>query len=164
MGGVSVEGGGGGGRKSVDQNINMVPMIDLLISVIAFLLMTAVWVQTGAVAASQPKRSGAPTSQDAVPKPKLQIDITKDHYHLALTEGGGEPRDVQAGNDALDKLRGFLQERHKAMPNIDEVWLHPETDMRFEDIVKVMDLVYEVWGEGKKSEETLASKVTLRFV
>ena len=55
MGGVSVEGGGGGGKKAVDSNINMVPMIDLLVSCIAFLLMTAVWVQTGAVEAQQPR-------------------------------------------------------------------------------------------------------------
>lgn len=163
MGGVSVEGGGGSGRKSVDSNVNMVPMIDLLISVIAFLLITAVWVQTGALQASQPKRSGAPTDQTTVPKPKLQIDITKDHFHIALTEGG-EARDVQAGNDAIDKLRELLTERHKNMPNIDEVWMHPETDTKFEEIIRVMDVIYEIWGAEKKPEESLASKVTLRFV
>lgn len=53
MAGVSVE-AGGGGRRTVDSNVNMVPMIDLLLSTIAFLLMTAVWTQTGAVRAAQP--------------------------------------------------------------------------------------------------------------
>src|SRR5262245_54683296 len=43
MGGVSTDGGGKGGRKSVDSEINMIPMIDLLVCCISFLLITAVW-------------------------------------------------------------------------------------------------------------------------
>ena len=42
MGGVSVE-SGGGGRRSLDSEINMIPMIDLLMVTISFLLITAVW-------------------------------------------------------------------------------------------------------------------------
>ena len=44
MGGVSV-GGGGGGRRSLDSEINMIPFIDLLMVTISFLLITAVWSQ-----------------------------------------------------------------------------------------------------------------------
>jgi len=165
MGGVSVEGGGGGGRKSVDQNVNMVPMIDLLISVIAFLLMTAVWVQTGALQASQPKRGGAPSDSNTPPKPKLQIDLAKDNYRVALTEGG-DSRTITGENPEkrIDDLKTFLEERHKAMPQIDEVWLHPESDIRFEEIVQVMNKAYEVWGAEKKPEDTWASKVVVRFM
>lgn len=44
MAGVSVEsGGGGGGRRAVDSEVNMIPMIDLLMVTISFLLITAVW-------------------------------------------------------------------------------------------------------------------------
>src|SRR3954462_3385299 len=43
MAGIDVGGGGSGGRKSVDSEINMIPMIDLLICTISFLLITAVW-------------------------------------------------------------------------------------------------------------------------
>jgi biopolymer transport protein ExbD len=42
MGGVST-GGGKGGKRNVDQEINMVPFIDLLMVTISFLLITAVW-------------------------------------------------------------------------------------------------------------------------
>jgi len=37
--------GGRGGRRPVDAEIHLVPLIDLLSSLISFLLMTAVWVQ-----------------------------------------------------------------------------------------------------------------------
>jgi len=43
MGGVDLGTGGGGKRKSVDSEINMIPMIDLLMVTISFLLITAVW-------------------------------------------------------------------------------------------------------------------------
>jgi len=43
MGGVSVDSGGHGGRRSLDSEINMIPMIDLLMVTISFLLITAVW-------------------------------------------------------------------------------------------------------------------------
>src|ERR1700691_5394676 len=42
MGGVDV-GLGGGRRRSLDSEINMIPMIDLLMVTISFLLITAVW-------------------------------------------------------------------------------------------------------------------------
>jgi len=43
MGGIDVGGGGAGKRKSLDSEINMIPMIDLLMVTISFLLITAVW-------------------------------------------------------------------------------------------------------------------------
>ena len=43
MGGVDVGGGGKGGRRSLDSEINMIPFIDLLMVTISFLLITAVW-------------------------------------------------------------------------------------------------------------------------
>lgn len=44
MAGVDVGGGRRGGRKSLDSEVNMIPMIDLLMVTISFLLITAVWV------------------------------------------------------------------------------------------------------------------------
>ena len=46
MGGVDVGGGGGGGKRKLDSDINMIPMIDLLMVTISFLLITAVWVHS----------------------------------------------------------------------------------------------------------------------
>jgi len=43
MGGIDVGGGGAGKRKSLDSEINMIPMIDLLMVTISFLLIPAVW-------------------------------------------------------------------------------------------------------------------------
>jgi biopolymer transport protein ExbD len=45
MAGIDV-GSGGGGRKSINSEVNMIPMIDLLMVTISFLLITAVWSHT----------------------------------------------------------------------------------------------------------------------
>jgi biopolymer transport protein ExbD len=164
MGGVSVDsGGGGGGRKSVDANINMVPMIDLLVSCIAFLLMTAVWVQTGALQAAQPR--GAPTP-DQPPPPdqpdQLKIQISRSALRVGLT--ASDTRDVQAGPRKLDELRQILGERHRTNAQQREVWVQPDSDVTYNDIVEVMDVVYEVWGEGRAPGQNVRDMVTIRFL
>ena len=52
MGGVNVDSGGKGGRRTLDTEINMIPMIDLLMVTISFLLITAVWVQSSRIDAN----------------------------------------------------------------------------------------------------------------
>src|SRR3954471_3297355 len=46
-------GGGFGRRRGLDAEINLVPFIDLLSMCICFLLMTAVWIQLGALEVKQ---------------------------------------------------------------------------------------------------------------
>src|SRR3954452_16558491 len=51
--GVSVDTGGKGGKKSVNADLNLVPYIDLLTCMVAFLLITAVWSQLARLEAQQ---------------------------------------------------------------------------------------------------------------
>lgn len=59
-----------GGRKSLDAEINLVPFIDLLSMCICFLLMTAVWMQIGAL---QIKQSHG-TEAAAAPQQSYEVD------------------------------------------------------------------------------------------
>lgn len=52
MGGVNVDSGGKGGRRTLDTEINMIPMIDLLMVTVSFLLITAVWTQSSRIDAN----------------------------------------------------------------------------------------------------------------
>ena len=72
MAGVEV-GGGGGGRRSLDQEINMIPFIDLLMVTISFLLITAVWTSMGRIdahATLPAKEGAAPAKPKKEPKAK----------------------------------------------------------------------------------------------
>jgi biopolymer transport protein ExbD len=158
MGGVSVEGGGGGGKKAVDSNINMVPMIDLLVSCIAFLLMTAVWVQTGAVEAQQPR--GQPSQpQESPPEPQEQLKIQIQQSGLRVGTNAADMRDLQ-GQQRFDELVNVLRQRLQANQQNREVWLQPDSVVQYDEIIRVMDRVYSVYG----SPTAVPSQLTIRFL
>ena len=153
MGGVSVEGGGGGGKKAVDSNINMVPMIDLLVSCIAFLLMTAVWVQTGAVEAQQPR--GQPSQpQESPPEPQEQLKIQIQQSGLRVGTNAADMRDLQ-GEQRFDELVNVLRQRLQANQQNREVWLQPDSVVHYDEIIRVMDRVYSVYGSPTRNELTI---------
>lgn len=157
MGGVSVDsGGGGGGKKSVDMQINMVPMIDLLISCIAFLLMTAVWTQIGAVQAQQPRGAPAPDQPQDQPQDQLKIQISPTGLRVGVN--ATDMRDINNGPQRWDELKRMLDERHRANAQNREVWLQPDGAVPYQEIIRVMDTVYEVFGLASRNE------VTIRFL
>ncbi len=157
MGGVSVDsGGGGGGKKSVDAQINMVPMIDLLVSCIAFLLMTAVWTQIGAVQAQQPRGAPAPDQPQDQPQDQLKIQISPTGLRVGVN--ATDMRDINNGAQRWDELKRMLDERHRANAQNREVWLQPDGAVPYQEIIRVMDTVYEVFGLASRNE------VTIRFL
>src|SRR6266850_989964 len=77
MAGVNVESGGKGGRRAVDSEINMIPMIDLLVCCISFLLITAVWSHMARIDSNAlvPGEPGVPA---APPDRTLHVDARSD--------------------------------------------------------------------------------------
>jgi len=75
MGGVSVE-GPKGGRRTLDSEINLIPMIDLFICCIAFLLITAVW--------SQLSRINANAQVPSPPRPDQEVDKVEPEKMLTV--------------------------------------------------------------------------------
>jgi biopolymer transport protein ExbD len=157
MGGVSVDSGGKGGKKSVDAPVNMVPMIDLLICCIAFLLMTAVWVQTGAVQASQPRGAPAP---DSPPNPEQQdqLKIQISPTGLQVGVNAADMRTINRTPQRFTELKTLLEARRQANQQNREVWLQPDGAVDYSEIIAVMDTVYEVYGSAARGE------VTIRFL
>ena len=58
---VSV-GGGEGGKKSIQADLNLVPFIDFLSVLISFLLVSAVWTQLARINVTQKSASGGAPS------------------------------------------------------------------------------------------------------
>lgn len=86
-----------GGRKAVDFTLNLVPTIDLLSVLIAFLLITAVWSQVARIQVSQPLPR---TSADGVAEPParaLVVRLTPGAAHVAFTD---DPPESAASFDA----------------------------------------------------------------
>jgi len=162
LSGVSVEGGGGGGKKSTNAEINMVPMIDLLTCCIAFLLMTAVWVQSGRVQAQQPHGAPSPEQTDSPPpQDQLKIQINAQGFKVGVS--ASDSQDIPLNEGRWDALREALRRRHEANRQSNEVWIQPDGTVHYDEIIRTMDTVYEVFGPpgGVKHDE---DRPTIRFL
>src|SRR6266550_2725727 len=78
---------GGGRRRSLEAEINLVSFIDLLSMCICFLLITAVWIQVGAVQVKQSKgtEAAAPATNQLEMEVRFKGGSSLD---LAFKKGG----------------------------------------------------------------------------
>jgi biopolymer transport protein ExbD len=166
MAGVDVGGGGKGGRRSLDSEINMIPFIDLLMVTIAFLLITAVWSHMARLEADAqvPGPPDKPLTEDTPPKEKwLHIEMrTPEKFVLIWKEGANVvsttevPRreDVTTTNGIRVVRFGDLAEKIKSEWNnvgqhrtdsdfkFDQAVLHTDNDTPYSHIVGAMDAIY----------------------
>lgn len=157
MAGVNVE-SGGGKRRSLDSEVNMIPMIDLLIVTVSFLLITAVWSTMGRMDANA--QVPAP-SDDPTKPPRLE-------HRMHLTLRGEEPihaswRMGEHVDDSFDVARGKGATRYDALTKRladhwsragehrdpsdrgkDTVVLHVDDSERYEEVVALMDAIASV--------------------
>ncbi len=85
MAGVSIQDSGGSrGKKSLDVEIPLVPFIDLLCSLIVFLLMTAVWTQISRLELKQ--GNAAPDQlENPPPEKKELVDLRVEVHEKGFT-------------------------------------------------------------------------------
>src|SRR5213075_762112 len=95
--GVSVYTGGKGGKKSVNADLNLVPYIDLLTCMVAFLLITAVWTQLARLQAQQKGQGQA--GEDAPPQVQDKITIVVNQEGFNLVVGQDQTPIPKRGTD-----------------------------------------------------------------
>jgi biopolymer transport protein TolR len=78
MGGVSTPGGDGG----LNVELNLVPFIDLLSSLVLFLLLGAVWVQIASMQAAVESKNGVHKSASKEVPLRVEVKITRRGYEL----------------------------------------------------------------------------------
>ncbi len=159
MGGVDV-GGGGGGKRAVNQEINMIPFIDLLMVTIAFLLITAVWVTFSRMNANA-QIPGPPNPEKEItpqtPEKVLHLHIKDNEFALVWKQGAtvvsestvvkpeqtGEVikyADLATKLSEDWKLHGGHQDQ--ADKKIDQAVLHADNKLPFKEIIGVLDALY----------------------
>ncbi len=101
MAGVSSE----QGSNKLDVELNLVPFIDLLSSLVLFLLLTAVWLQVSVVPASVDSKGKSTVA--AVDRPKLTVRVSPAGYSLewpGAFQGKRLPTLVPRKNGAYDPM------------------------------------------------------------
>jgi hypothetical protein len=160
---MDLEAGRAGGRRSVDSPINMIPMIDLLMVTISFLLLTAVWSHMARVDAD----AAVPGPHDVANPPlapEAQLHVlmpSPDRFVLAWKYGAttidsteivrtsGLPGQAAASGLRFPELasridREWRRKGHHSLPAdpaFDRAVVHTENTTEFCDIVGMIDAI-----------------------
>ncbi|MBW2552194.1 MAG: biopolymer transporter ExbD [Deltaproteobacteria bacterium] len=121
-------GGGSSGKKAVNQEIPLIPFIDLLLCCVMFLLATAVWNQLAAINANQ-QVPGQASTEDAPPedeKVKLILQVRNSGYVLGSSAG-----------ESIDISKRVVADQKELR---DDLIVAPEDGVRYEDVVRAMDI------------------------
>src|SRR5271169_4551016 len=187
MGGVDLGTGGGGKRKSLDSEINMIPMIDLLMVTISFLLITAVWTTMSRINAdAQVPGPPRPDVETEKVEPEKQLHVmmqSEDKFVLVWKQGQTTvdsidvPRkdvvtqegpltvvrfpDLAAKVESEWKAKG--QHSNPTDRKLDQAILHTDNKTEFRFIIGVIDAVYAAHRDinlGPKTEKMPAFNIT----
>jgi biopolymer transport protein ExbD len=146
------------GRRAVDTNLNLIPLIDLLLVTIAFLLITAVWVTESAIAADAivpgPPRERELTPQ--TPEKILHVYMDRTEFVVAWKQGATMVVLDKVPKSALSppaseykQLEALVikqWEKHGAhqQPSdrkLDRAVVHADDKLPFKDLVRVLDAI-----------------------
>jgi len=136
--GVSVETGNKGGKKPLNADLNLVPYIDLLTCMVAFLLITAVWSQLARLEAHQKGQGQA--GEDTPPEKvfKLVIVVNSEGYNL-VADQDQQPIPKKGEQYDVEKLGTELKKLKDSHPDKTDVQIASEDAIKFETLVKTMD-------------------------
>jgi biopolymer transport protein TolR len=135
---------GGGGKRGVDFDINLVPFIDLLSCLISFLLVTAVWTNLARIDVNQPMPSQNESETPPVEPTEARILIDKEGY-LVHFPHEAVPRRIGLEPDGVTYKRAELAEGFKKMkeakPNDTIKIKFASTDeAKFKEYIGVLDI------------------------
>lgn len=127
-----------GGKKSVNQEIPLVPFIDFLLCCVMFLLVTAVWNQLSRVES----RTRSETIPPAVEEPPVarRLRVGPGGYELHL--GAEPPETIARTGDRYDvaRLATRLASLQREDVNRHDLVLEATDDVKFVDIIDAMDV------------------------
>jgi biopolymer transport protein TolR len=132
---VAVETGGKSGKKAVNADLNLVPYIDLLTCMVAFLLITAVWSQLARLEAHQ---KGQGQAGEETPPVKLVVVVNGEGFNLVA---GDDQQPIPKRGEQYDfeKLANELKKFKDTHPDKSDVQVASEDTIKFETLVKTMD-------------------------
>jgi len=182
MAGIDV--GGHGGKRATNHELPLIPFIDFLMCLVAFLLVTAVWSQMARINADA-RVPGPPRPEEPeTPKKERQLHVEmkgESKFQLVWKEGNTvintidverKKVPVGSGGDATypDLAKKITEEwnangSHRAATDnkLDQAVLHTDNSTPFQDVVAVIDAIYSPkrdFSGGGKTEKVPAFNVT----
>jgi len=155
MASIDTPGERGGGRD-LNRDLPLLPFIDFLLCLIAFLLMTAIWVKQSQIDMD----ARVPGLSDGTPPPQpktLHVEVRDSGFQLIWRQGATvissnriERRAVKVGEDIqypelarriAEEWQAFGEHRAPGDPRLDRAVVHTSNATEFGDVVAVLDAI-----------------------
>ena len=133
---VSIDGGGGDRKKPLNAELNLVPYIDLLTCMVAFLLITAVWTQLARLKVDQ--HGPGPGENTNPPTDKIAVVVHDDGFNL-IVGNDQKPLPKKAGQLDFATLGVELASVKRTHPDRTDVQVVSADDIVFDTLVRTMD-------------------------
>ena len=147
-------------RTNEEVEINLIPVMNLFLVMIPFLLLCAVFYHVSIINASVPGMAGSQdqSEQQVDVKITLYIQIINDKFKLfARNESGLEKASntILKVNDKYDfeSLSKYVYQLKLKYKDSDTAILLPDEDIVFDEIIKTMDAVREILINENNSEQ-----------
>lgn len=154
MAAIQVSTGGRRRASGLHHEVALIPLIDLLLCCVMFLLATAVWSDLGRLKATHPSGGGgdAPLSRPAV----VFLHLTQSEGYVLRSTLGDEVR-IPLGGDADDvtAMTELLRAQKAADPRCEDLVVTVEDGVRYERVVRTLDAAAQTGG-GKPLFENLS--------
>ena len=153
---ASIDNPGGGGGRDLNRDLPLVPFIDFLLCLIAFLLVTAVWSQSSQIDTNA-QVPGQPVGPPPEQPKTLHVEVRDNAFELTWKQGATvinvnriERRPVRVGEDVrypelgrriAEEWQRFGEHRHANDPKLDRAVVHTSNVVEFGDLVAVLDAI-----------------------
>ncbi len=127
---------GGGG----EYELNLTSYIDLMSTLIVFLLMTAVWNQISVLSSDTGGTTASDTPSPPSNKPKVSLSVTILKDQMEMTENSSSVKIPHQGDD-LDTMRmvGILNQWKQKYPEKNDVTLNTENSVSYKMLIRAFD-------------------------
>ena len=133
---VSLDSGGKGPRKDVNADLLLVPYIDLLTCMVAFLLITAVWTQLARLEVQQ--KGQGESGSEAPQLTKIAVVVHQDGFAVVVDQDQ-RPLPQRAGEFDYGALTTDLKRLKALYPDKTDVQVSSADAIKFDTLIKTMD-------------------------
>jgi biopolymer transport protein TolR len=129
---------GKGGKKALNVDLNLVPYIDLLTCMVAFLLITAVWTQLSRLQAQQ--KGNGQAGEETPPELQTKIVVVVGQEGFSLVVGQDQTPIPKRGSDYdFEKLAAELKKAKDTHPDKNDIQVASEDQIVFDTLIRTMD-------------------------
>jgi biopolymer transport protein TolR len=134
---ISLQSEGKGGKKSLMADLNLVPYIDLLTCMVAFLLITAVWTQLARLKVSQ--NGSGETDGVEPPMTKVVVLVGDEGFNLVVDQDR-QTIGKKNGEYDFERLLTELKKVKAGHPDKDDIQVASEDSITFDLLTRTMDM------------------------